>query len=190
MLNLHDKLGAFYAERSRYFQKRFNRAVPFGDTVVDRWEKARMLGFGKNTSIYDSALVLGDVRVGSNVWIGPHVVLDGTGGGLCIGSYCSISAGVQIYTHNSVGWAVTGGQQAYMAKPVTIGSCVYIGPNVTIAAGVSIGDHVIIGAHSFVNKNVKSQTFVAGVPAIPQKKIIFISEKEYQLEDIRKEKSK
>ena len=184
MTNLHDKLGAFYAERIREIQKKFHRVVPFGDTVVDRWEKARILGFGENTSIYDSALVLGDVRVGSNVWIGPHVVLDGTGGGLSIGSYCSISAGVQIYTHNSVGWAVTGGKQAYIAKSVTIGSCVYIGPSVTIAAGVSIGDHVIIGAHSFVDRDVESQTFVVGNPAIPKKKIIFISEKEYQLKGL------
>ena len=29
---------------------------------------------------YDSVLVIGDVQVGKNTWIGPFVVLDGSGG--------------------------------------------------------------------------------------------------------------
>ena len=75
--------------------KKWKRTLPFGDYFVDRWEKANELGFGKGTSIYDSAIVIGDVKVGENTWIGPNVILDGSGG-LQIGSWCSISAGVQI----------------------------------------------------------------------------------------------
>ena len=37
----------------------WGRTLPLGDYFVDRWEKARRLGFGEGTSIYDSALVIG-----------------------------------------------------------------------------------------------------------------------------------
>ena len=89
---------------------KFDRGLPFADCFVDRWEKAEALGFGKGTSIYDSSLVLGDVKVGENSWIGPNTVLDGSGG-LEIGSNCSISAGVQIYSHDSVSRSIVTGKQ-------------------------------------------------------------------------------
>src|SRR3954465_12163939 len=97
-----------WRDRREEVAARYRRTLPFGDYVVDRWEKAQALGFGEGSSIYDSALVLGDVKVGCHTWIGPGVVLDGSGG-LEIGDYCSISAGVQIYTHDSVAWATSGG---------------------------------------------------------------------------------
>ena len=78
-----------------------NRHVSFGDLVADRFETARFMGFGIGTSVYNNVLVIGDVTVGENCWIGPNCLLDGSGG-LTIGDHCSISAGVQIYTHNSV----------------------------------------------------------------------------------------
>ena len=176
------KLRAFYARRASEFQYKFQRVVPFGDTVVDRWEKAHLLGFGENSSIYDSTLVLGKVQVGNNVWIGPNVVLDGSAAPLIIGSYCSISAGVQIYTHDSVGWALTRGRKKYASAPVTIGSCVYIGPNCTIAAGVTVGSHVIIGAQSLVKNDIEDMTAAWGQPAKPKAKITFSNAVDFKLE--------
>ncbi len=99
----------------------WKRGVPFGDMIGDRWERARMLGFGEKSSIYDSALVLGDIQVGENTWIGPFTVLDGSGG-LCIGSCCSISAGVQIYT---VEWALSGGVKEPSRAPAIGNRCLY-----------------------------------------------------------------
>lgn len=145
-----------YAEWSRY--------LPFGDYVVDRWEKAELLGFGAGSSIYDNCVVLGDVRVGNNTWIGPNTILDGSGT-LEIGSFCSISAGTQIYSHDSVNWALSGGKSEYDYAPTRIEDCCYIGPNAIIAKGVIIGKGAIIGANSFVNKSVKSGAKVAGNPA-------------------------
>jgi acetyltransferase-like isoleucine patch superfamily enzyme len=49
-----------------------------------------------------------DVTVGKNCWIGPNVILDGSGGGLFIGDYVDISAGVHIYTHDTVKRAISG----------------------------------------------------------------------------------
>jgi len=105
-------LRELWLQRRREVNAQYRRSLPLADYVVDRWEKARELGFGEGTTIYDSVLVLGDVQVGRNTWIGPFVVLDGSGG-LSIGSNCSISAGVQIYSHDSVHWAISGGTAAY-----------------------------------------------------------------------------
>ena len=141
----------------------FNRVLPLGDYFIDRWEKAKLLGFGEGTSVYDNVVVIGDVKVGKNCWIGPNVILDGSGG-LEIGDNCSISAGVQIYSHDSIKWAISGGKENYEYAKTIIGSNVYIGPNVIIQKGVTIGDKVIIGANSFVNKNIPSNSKAYGNP--------------------------
>lgn len=156
-------LKALWLARRREVHECHRRSLPLADYVVDRWEKARELGFGEGTSIYDSVLVLGDVQVGRNTWIGPFVVLDGSGS-LSIGSNCSISAGVQIYTHDTVHWAVTGGQAAPERAPTRIGSNCYIGPNTVVAKGVSIGDGCIVGANSLVLKDIPAGHKAHGTP--------------------------
>ena len=154
----------FYKQRSFYFSNNWKRSLPFGDYVSDRWEKARALGFGKGSSVYDNVIVLGEVKVGQNTWIGPNVVLDGSNG-LEIGDNCSISAGVQIYSHDTVEWAISGGQEDYKEGRTTIGSNCYIGPNSVISCGVHIGKGSIVGSNSFVSKSIKSGSKVAGNPA-------------------------
>src|SRR5262245_56825399 len=90
----HEMIWALHKILREEIKTRWNRAVPFADELVDRWERAASLGFGKGSSIYDSSLVIGSVDVGEGTWIGPFTVLDGQGG-LVIGKYCSISTGVQ-----------------------------------------------------------------------------------------------
>lgn len=143
---------------------RFRRRVPFGDLVSERAENAAAYGFGEGTTCYDGTLVIGDVKVGRHVWIGPGVVLDGSGG-LEIGDYVSISAGVQIYTHHTVAWATSLGQAPVEHRPTRIGSGVYIGPNSVIQMGVEIGDHAVIGALSLVNRSIPPGARAWGTPA-------------------------
>lgn len=148
-------------------RQRWNRDLPLEEMLFDRWERARSLGFGKGTSIYHSSYVYGDVHVGENTWIGPMTVLEGSGV-ITIGSNCSISSGVQIFTHDSVQWALSGGKAAYEKAPVTIGDCCYIGSQTVIAKGVTIGDHCVIGACSFVNEDIPPYTVAAGAPCKPR----------------------
>jgi acetyltransferase-like isoleucine patch superfamily enzyme len=148
----------------RNLRKKWKRVLPLGDAVVDRWEKARFLGFESSSSIYDSSLVFGDVQVGRNTWIGPFTVLDGSGH-LKIGANCSISAGVQIYTHDSIQWAISGGKKTYEYAPTTIEDNCYIGPNSVIQKGACIGKGTIVGANSFVNKSFPQGSKIAGNPA-------------------------
>lgn len=143
---------------------KFNRVLPANEYLSDRWEKASFLGFGKGTSIYDSSCVLGDVKVGERTWIGPFTVLDGSGG-LTIGSNCSISAGVQVYSHDTVQWAISGGESPYEYAQTIIEDNCYIGPNVIITRGVTIGKGSVVGANSFVNKSCAPGSKIAGNPA-------------------------
>ena len=121
-------LQRFFKKKRDRMRKRFNRVLPINELFTNRWEKARYLGFGDGTSVYDSCLIFGDVKIGAKTWVGPFTVLDGSGG-LTIGSNCSISASVQIYTHDTVQWAVSGGEAPYEYQPTRIGDNCYIGPN-------------------------------------------------------------
>lgn len=158
------ELRVLLGRQQRSVKEQWNRSLPFADYIVDRWQKARELGFKDGSSIYDSALVLGDVRVGKNTWVGPFTVLDGSGG-LTIGDNCSLSAGVQIYTHDTVKWATSGGVESPECAAVSIGNNCYIGPNVIVSKGVTIGDTCIIGANSLVNRDIPSGAKAWGTPA-------------------------
>jgi acetyltransferase-like isoleucine patch superfamily enzyme len=160
-----DQIRAAYEARDRELRGEFNRSLPFQDAMDDRWKRAQRLGFGDGTSIYNSATIFGDVRVGANTWIGPNVILEGVGGGITIGDTVSISSGVHVYTHNTVAWSLTGGELDAQQAPVTIGSRTYIGSQSIIAAGAEIGDGCVIAANSFVNRNVSSGEVFGGTPA-------------------------
>jgi len=146
---------------------KFDRSLPFADGLFDRWERAKRLGFEAEVSIYDSACVFGDVRVGTKTWIGPYVMLDGSGGGISIGATCSISAGVHIYTHDTVLWALSGGKLPPRVGAVAVGNRVHLGSQSVIARGVTIGDMTVVAANSFVRDDVPPRTIVGGVPAMP-----------------------
>jgi acetyltransferase-like isoleucine patch superfamily enzyme len=156
-------LRALYAELRADVRERWQRDLPFEELLFDRWERARELGFGEGSSIYHSSHVFGDVRVGRDTWIGPFTILDGSGG-LTIGDNCSISSGVQIYSHDTVEWAVSGGALPYRRAPVSIGSCCYLGPGTVVAKGVSVGEHSVVGVGSFVNRDVPAYSIAVGVP--------------------------
>ena len=157
-------LRAFLRGLRAEVRAKFNRRVSTGDLLTDRWELAREYGWGEGTSCYDNVLVIGDVKVGRNTWIGPNVVLDGSGG-LEIGDNCSISSGVQIYTHDTVEWAISGGVEKPTYAPTKIGSNTYIGPNSVIAKGVTVGTGVVIGSMSLVLHDIGDGQKAFGQPA-------------------------
>tara|TARA_Y100001935_G_C17260672_1_gene486198 strand:+ start:332 stop:817 length:486 start_codon:yes stop_codon:yes gene_type:complete len=147
--------------RSKIYEK-YNRHVSIQDLLSDRWETAKFYGFGEGTSCYNNVLILGDVTVGKNCWIGPNVILDGTGG-LTIGDNVDISAGVHIYTHHTIDKATLKGDQKIKTMSTEIGSNVYIGPNSVLQMGISIGAESVIGALSFVNKDIpKKGKYISG----------------------------
>ncbi len=160
----HDDLRELHEGLRRELHERHQRVLSLADTVTDRWEKAAFLGFGEGASVYDSCMVIGDVSVGANTWVGPQTVLDGSGG-LEIGAWCSIATGVQIYSHDTVRWALSGGRIPADRQPTRIGDCCYLGPQSVIGRGTTIGSHCVVGALSLVTSDVPDYSVVAGTPA-------------------------
>ncbi len=165
VLNLHEQQDSLLKEK-------YDRSLSFQDGLFDRFDRAKKLGFADGASIYNSALVFGSPNVGIKTWVGPYVILDASGGDLSIGDYCSISAGVHIYTHDSVMWALSGGQSSIEKSKVRIGNCTYVGAKSIIKSGVDIGSHCVIGANSYVNKSFDDNTIIAGSPARAIGKVI------------------
>jgi len=164
-VNLLENVKQILKELRLEMLTKFKRHVSLADLLTDRWDTAKFYGFGEGTSCYNNVLILGNVKVGKNTWIGPNVILDGSGD-LTIGDFVSISSGVQIYTHHTVDWSVSLGKEPVKRMPTKIGSGVYIGPNSVIQMGVSIGDGAIIGAMSFVNRDVPAGEKFFGIPAV------------------------
>jgi acetyltransferase-like isoleucine patch superfamily enzyme len=57
------------------------------------------------------------------------------------------------------------------SAPIRIGSNTWIGAKVTIAKGVTIGDQSFVGANSVVTRDVEPWWLVAGIPAVPIKRL-------------------
>ena len=162
-MDRNDLLGVYKGLRQET-RDQWDRTLPMNDMLADRWEQAEFLGFGEGASIYQQTYVYGDVRVGEGSWVGPNVLLDGSGGPLRIGSHCSVSTGVQVYTHDSIAWALTGGRAQYRRAPVTIGDNCYIGPMSVITKGVTIGDGTLVGALTVVVEDAPAGSIVRGNP--------------------------
>ncbi|MEA2780443.1 MAG: hypothetical protein QOK29_1987 [Rhodospirillaceae bacterium] len=146
-------------------RQKFARHVPTGTLLHDRWGLASSYGFGAGASVYDECLILGDVSVGQNCWIGPYTILDGSGGELTIGDWTSIGSGAHVYTHHTIENALTGGVAKPFHAPTRIDRCCFIGPLAIIAPGTEIGSHSFIAAGSFVEGHFPPFSYIAGNPA-------------------------
>lgn len=188
---LHSDLNLLRDELRKKTRKKWDRILPFEELLFDRWEKASFIKAKKGTSIYENNYIYGKVKIGKNTWVGPNTLLDGSGGKLEIGDFCSISSGVQIYTHQTVNWALTGGRAGYEKKGTTIGDHCYLGPYSIITMGVRIGKGSVIGAHSLVNSNIPPNSIAFGIPAkVVGKVIVKGSNVKYHYFDKSSRKSK
>lgn len=144
---------------------RYDRHVSTGDLLHDRWALGREYGFGEGTNVYDDCLIVGAVTIEHDSWVGSGCILDGSGGGLTIGHHVDISAGSQLYTHNTIERALTGHRSPIFHKPTRIGNCCFIGPRSIIAPGTVLGDHCFVAAGSYVEGAFGDYSFISGNPA-------------------------
>lgn len=145
---------------------KYNRINPFIEDLTDWKERGEFyFGPGLNITVYNSSTISGNVKVGKNTWIGPYTALDGGVNGLSIGEFCSIASGVNILTHDSVKWALSGGICDYEHEPVSIGNCCFIGTNTIITKGVNLGNHCLVGANAVLTRSFPDFSIVLGNPA-------------------------
>jgi acetyltransferase-like isoleucine patch superfamily enzyme len=107
----------------------------------------------------------GVMDLADGVYVGPHCVLDGTGG-LRIGAATMLGPGVKI---NASSHGTAPGlpyrDQPFSYRGVSIGANVWIGSNAVIVDGVTIGDGAIVGAGAVVTHDVPARHLALGVPA-------------------------
>ena len=114
------------------------------------------------------------VKIGSHVYIGSNVQIDGTYPELItIEDYVSIGMNSMIFAHSNPTNSIWIKKHCYPRKtaPVVIKRGAWIAPGCTILSGVTIGEKSIVGACSLVMTDVKSYTVVAGAPAKPIKEL-------------------
>jgi len=102
---------------------------------------------GNNCNLSTGLMVIGDLKLGNDVMMGPEVVF--------------IS-----YNHEVSDLTVPmRAQGATESKPVQVGDDVWIGMRAMIMPGVTIGSHAIVAAGSIVTKDVPEWGIVGGNPA-------------------------
>ena len=130
---------------------------------------------GDNFSLGEYAIIectgvlrdLGEsLTIGNNVGVN-HYCYIGVRGKITIGDNVIFGPRVSVFSenHNFDRLDIPIKDQGEIRKDTLIGNNVWIGAGSIILSGVKIGDGAIIAAGSVVNKDVLSNTIVAGVPA-------------------------
>lgn len=166
-LNFEDikKLKQTLLNAQQIYKNQWNRTVPSLEAIFSRWESGKAYSNNdEKTNISHLSYIVGDVKLGRNIYVGPFTFLDG-GGKLTIGDNTSIAAGVQIYSHDNISRALSGHVSSTIYGQTIIGESCFIGPNTIITRGVKIGNHCFVGAGSVITFDVPSFTAVAGNPA-------------------------
>ncbi len=109
---------------------------------------------------------IGNVIIGSDVWIGSNVTIDrGTIGKTIVGDNTKIDNLVQIAHNVEIGQSCIIVSGAAIAGTSKIGDNVSIGGQVGIVGHITIGDNCMIGAKSLVTKSFSKGLFLSGNPA-------------------------
>jgi maltose O-acetyltransferase len=112
-----------------------------------RFGIGKRLSIGNNSGLGVNSFVVGAVKIGENVMMGPEVV---------------IMAYSHSYDRCDIPMNLQGSQTE---RPVTIGDDVWIGTRVVILPGVKIGSGVILGAGAVVSRDVPDWGIAVGNPA-------------------------
>lgn len=128
------------------------------------------VSIGRGTQIRPSSYYGGEAGVG--LWVGARSSFGagcfiGCSGEIRIGSDVMLGPGVKLFSENHV---FSDRSQTIKAQGVDrsflmIGDDVWIGSGVTVTAGVTIGRGVVVAAGSVVTRDLPDNVIVAGIPA-------------------------
>jgi len=144
--------------------------------MIHRSAEVQSLHIGKNTSVWQFAIILKDAVIGVNCNINCHVFIEND---VTIGDRVTIKPGVQLWNGLRVGNDVFIGPNVTFTNDIIPRSKEYpeafektiiedgasIGANSTIIAGNNIGKYSFIGAGSVVTKPIPDYSLWYGNPA-------------------------
>lgn len=120
--------------------------------------EARQPRVGKGSFVAESAMVIGDVEIGTDVYVGHGVILRGDYGKIIVGNGTALEEGVIVHARPEgktvFGQRVTVGHGA-MVHNATIEDFAVIGMRSTISDFSVVGEWAIIGEMSLVKRNQK-----------------------------------
>ena len=130
---------------ARYLISNFGRSVRVNPKA--NFGSGRRIEVGNNCNLSSGLRVIGDLKLGNDVMLGPEVVF--------------IS-----YNHKVTDLELPmRAQGATDSKPIIVGNDVWIGMRVIVMPGIKIGSHSIVAAGSVVTKDVPEWGIVGGNPA-------------------------
>jgi phenylacetic acid degradation protein len=120
--------------------------------------------------VHPDAVLIGDVHVGANSYIGPMASLRGDMGRIVVGAGSNIQDSCVVHCFPGRTTELAPGAHvghAAVLHGCRIGSGVLVGINAVVMDGADIGDRAFVGAHSFVKTGmiVPPGTLAAGSPA-------------------------
>lgn len=113
---------------------------------------------GRNTSIQDRSIILGNVQIGDHCLFSYNVYISSGTHHFEIEPWSLIKDQDSKATHSP-------SLKELAAEQVVIEDDCWIGVNVVVMSGVTIGKGAIVGANAVVTKDVAPYTVVAGIPA-------------------------
>lgn len=131
--------------------------------------------------IFPTAVVIGNVTIGKEVWIGPGAVIRGDYGEIVIGDYTAVEDNVVVHARpnerTTVGKHVTIGHLSVIHTP-TIHDWAVIGMGSTVSDFAEIGEWAAVAEGAVVRNRsvVPNHGIAAGVPA----KVIGETTEEYR----------
>ena len=126
---------------------------------------------GEGTWVHPSADVLGDVRTGSNCWIGPGARLRGDYGTIVLGDCCAVEDNCVIHARPgetcTIGTWVTLGHGSIVHSARRVDDYAVIGMGAVISDWAEIGEWAVVAEGAVVPQRgtVPGGRIAAGVPA-------------------------
>lgn len=137
----------------------------------------------KNCVIENTRIILdnenGEITIGKNTSVGKLLLVSLEPYKITIGENCMISYDTEIRnTDSHMIYDLETKKRINHGKGIEIGDNVWIGARAMVLKGVKIESNSIIAAGSIVNRNVNSNTIVAGIPAREVKNNIYWTREE------------
>lgn len=129
-------------------------------------EPGRDIYIGDNSFVAADCTLHGPLKIGAEVAINHHSILDGGRAGIVIEDQVRIAAYCSLYAFDhgmQLDRAIY--QQPVRSRGIYIERDVWLGAHVGIKDGIRIGAHAVVGMHSMVSKDVTTRQVVAGNPA-------------------------